>query len=61
MAPSGDPHDYASVTDTKCGEQRAWLDWSDGEMNPDYEKYKIIKYGRSKGTTILRTALLMPT
>lgn len=39
-APSGDPHDYASVTRYKMWRtESGGLDWVDGEMNPDFEKY----------------------
>jgi len=43
-APSGDPHDYASVTRYKMWRtEGGGLDWSDGEMNPDLEKYSDSK------------------
>ena len=39
-APSGDPHDYASVTRYKMWRtESGGLDWVDGEMNLDFEKY----------------------
>ena len=39
-APSGDTHDYASVTRYKMWRtESGGLEWSDGEMNPDFEKY----------------------
>jgi hypothetical protein len=43
-APSGDPHDYASVTRYHMWRtENGGLDWDDGVPNPESEKYSDIK------------------